>query len=172
MSVIPKDILDDLDNMIVTLAWKCPEDIANEWTCEVDGIKFPIFCLNGNDWAIDTNLYNLLSTKTICEIKSIIYYSTITPPYSYVLYNFLINLETIQKINKMKKKQQSLTNKMDAMGAKQQTIINKMDTMETKQELIIGKLNENNDLYNQINDKLVMFIGLLDIKKQNDDNAK
>ena len=136
MSVISRKCLTELDGMILLLAWKCPKEVTDEWTCNINNHKYHMV-KNGNNIELYDEFYDMLSKKTIPEIKQIILHSSITPPYSYTLYNFLVNLETAQN-----------------------------------QQLLIDKINENNDLYNQINDKLVMFIGLLDIKKQNDDNAK
>lgn len=141
MDCISSKLLNDLDKMIVTLAWKCPEETTKEWRLSIDGWTYHI--IEGST-QMNNDVYKKFSTKTIFEIKEIIFYSSMTPPYSYELYNFLLNLETIQKVEKIENTQQSL----------------------------IIKLNENNDLYSQINDKLALLVGLIDLKTQEKANEK
>ena len=151
MSCITKDLLNDLDSMIVLLARKCPRDIFSEWTFDIDGTDYQIID-NYDTITLNTDVYDKLLQKTISEVKDIIYNSTITPPYSYTLYNFLLNLETYQKVEHA---QQKLTKKCDTLEFK----------IEHSQKILITGQKKTNDLYNQINDKLQIIADLLDLKK-------
>jgi len=114
-----------LESLILLIAYDKDSE-HKSWNVTIDDTKYDIVIKVNDNMQIDPNFSLIMKNKQFSTIRSWLFNSTITGKYAAILYNYLLNLETSQRVSQ-------LDNIYNQMNDKMQLIVDLLDLNKTKQ---------------------------------------